>query len=634
MTDRNQFALLSQRRFAPLFWTQFLGAANDNVFKFSFTLLATYASAQWGGVDPKLAGFLIGGLFITPFVLFSATSGQLADTRDKGAIMRRVKELEIAIMIVAAIGFATHAAWLLYACVFAMGLHSTLFGPVKYAYLPQHLDAHELTGGNGLVEMGTFVAILFGTIAGGLLIGLGPQGAMWAGGAVIAIAVAGRIAAGFVPASPPADPALRINLNPFTETARNLALAAQRPALFNSLLGISWLWFFGSVFLTSFTPFARENLGAGESVVTLLLAVFSVGTGIGALMCERLSGRKVEIGLVPFGSIGMTVFALDLGWTALHFTPLHDAGIGEFLRAPRAWRIVLDLALLAIAGGLYSVPLYALIQSRSAPSHTARMIAANNILNAIFMVVASLMAGALLSAGLSIPQLFLVLAGMNVVVATYIYRLVPEFLLRFLAWMLARALYRVRISGASIPETGPAVLVCNHVSFIDPVVIMGQSPRPIRFVMDHRIFKIPVLHWFFKQGKAIAIAPAKEDPHMLDEAWRRIDAALDAGELVCIFPEGRITDRDGLFPFRPGVAHIVARRPVPVVPMALRGLWGSFFSRFGGRAFALPVDARLRRGFRSRVELVVGAAIPPQAADPATLQSHVGALLGAPASDL
>lgn len=630
MSSRNQFALLRERRFAPLFWVQFLGAANDNIFKFAFTLLATYAAQKWGGVEPYFAGFLIGALFIAPFVLFSATSGQLADKLEKSWFIRRVKDAEIVVMVIGAAGLALQSAPLVYAAIFLLGLQSTVFGPVKYSYLPQHLNAHEVTGGNGMVEMGTFVAILLGTIGGGLLIGqFGDRGALATAGAVLLIAVLGRVAAQFVPHSPAADPGLRINWNPVSETWTNLKIAHGDVAVFNSIIGISWLWFFGSIFLTSFTPFARTNLGGNESVVTFLLAVFSIGIGAGSLACERLSGRRVEIGLVPFGSIGMTVFAVDLYFASVAFAPMTNGTLNQFLASPGALRIVIDLALLALFAGLYSVPLYALIQTRADRARVARIVAANNILNAVFMVVASVAATALLGAGLSIPQLFLVTALMNAAVALYIYRLVPEFLLRFLAWVLSHSLYRVRsINTDSIPAEGAAVLACNHVSFVDAVLIMGVSPRPIRFVMDHRIFKIPLMNWFFKNAKAIAIAPAREDPKMLERANQRIDAALAEGDLVCIFPEGKITFDGELSPFKQGVQKIVERVPVPVYPMALRGLWGSFFSRYGGAAFSRPVEARLRRGLRSKVELVVGEPLPPDQVTPELLMARVAALRG------
>jgi hypothetical protein len=630
VSSTSQFSLLRQRRFAPLFWVQFLGAANDNIYKFAFTLLATYAAARWGNVEPRIAGFLIGALFIAPFVLFSATSGQLADKLEKSRFIRRVKDAEIVVMLIGGAGLALQSPWLAYAGVFLLGLQSTLFGPVKYAYLPQHLDTHEVTGGNGMVEMGTFVAILLGTIGGGLLIDrLGEHGALATAAVVLVLALAGRVAAQFVPHSPAADPGLAINWNPFSETWRNLQIAHRDTAVFNSIIGISWLWFFGSVFLTSFTPYARESLGGTEAVVTFLLAVFSIGVGIGSLACERLSKRRVEIGLVPLGSIGMTVFALDLHFASVAFTPMQAGGLTQFLAAPGAWRIVADLALLALFAGLYSVPLYALIQTRADRRRVARIVAANNILNAIFMVVASIMAALLLKSGLTIPELFLVTGLMNAAVALYIYRLVPEFLLRFLAWVLTHTLYRLRSIGTDrIPEQGAAVLACNHVSFVDAVVIMGESPRPIRFVMDHRIFKVPLLNTFFKHARAIAIAPAREDAAMLARANERIDAALAEGDLVCIFPEGRITDSGELSPFRQGVQRIVERTPVPVYPMALRGLWGSFFSRYGGAAFTRPVDARLRRGLRSQLELVVGEPLAPEEVSPERLMERVAALRG------
>jgi 1-acyl-sn-glycerol-3-phosphate acyltransferase len=628
MSSHSQFELLRQRRFAPLFWTQFLGAANDNVFKFAFTLFATYHAAQWGVADGATAGFVIGAIFIIPFLLFSATSGQLADKFERSRLMRFVKDLEIAIMLIAAVGFIQHSSIVLYCCVFLMGLHSTLFGPVKYAYLPQHLKDVELTGGNGLVEMGTFVAILLGTMAGGILVKVGDSAVYWVAGACIAIALAGRVAVQFVPHSPAPDPALAINWNPFSETWRNLKLAAQNRALLHSLLGISWMWFVGSTFLTAITPFAHNVLRGDENVVTLLLATFSVGVGLGALGCERLSGRKVEIGLVPFGSIGMTVFAVDL-WLASRgiggASGTQLIGLAGFLGQPEHWRIMFDLFMLALFSGFYSVPLYAVIQARAEPTHRARIIAANNILNALFMIVAALMSKALLDAGLTLAQLFLVVGLMNAAIAVYIYTLVPEFLMRFLCWLLIHTVYRLEKRGLdNIPEEGPAVIVANHVSFVDALVILAASPRPIRFVMDHNIFKVPVLSFIFRTGKAIPIASAKENEALLNKAYEDIAKALEAGELVGIFPEGRITDTGELYPFKGGIKRIVDRTPVPVVPIALKGLWGSFFSRRGGAAMTKP----FRRGLLSKIGLEVAPPVAAGAVTPEGLQAQVQQLRG------
>jgi 1-acyl-sn-glycerol-3-phosphate acyltransferase len=622
-----QFSLLKERRFAPFFWTQFLGALNDNVFKIGFTSLVTFQAARFSGVDPKTAAFLISAIFIIPFVLFSATSGQIADKYDKATLTRLVKSFEIVVMLIGGAGFLLHSAPLLYACTFLMGVHSTVFGPVKYAYLPQHLQATELVGGNGLVEMGTFVAILIGTIVGGAAAALSEHSAVVLAACCLGFALIGRTVSAFVPASPPLQADLTINWNPFSETWRNLQLARQDRTVFLSLLGISWLWFIGATFLTSFFNFAKEVLSADPDVVTVLLATFSIGIGTGSLLCERLSKRRVEIGLVPLGSIGMSVFALDLFLASHRIAPAgHLLAVGEFLASAAHWRILADLFLLAMFGGFYSVPLYALIQARSQPTHRARIIAANNILNSLFMIASSLLAIGLTSLGVGIPGLFLTTALLNVVVAIYIYSLVPEFLLRFLAWVLVHTFYRIRLVDAGrIPARGAAVLVCNHVSFVDAVVIMSESPRPIRFVMDHRIFRSPLMGWLFRDVKAIPIAPAHEDAELLKAAYDACGRALANGELVCIFPEGKLTRTGDLNPFRHGIAEILRRQRAPVVPMALRGLWGSVFSRHEDTRWPRPIG----RGVMSRLTLAVGEPIDPADATPEHLQELVLALRGA-----
>ncbi|MFG6447300.1 MFS transporter [Roseateles sp. BYS180W] len=626
-TPPSQFALLGQRRFAPFFWTQFLGAANDNLFKFALTVLLTY-QLQLSWLAPTQAGLVIGALFILPFVLFSASSGQLADKVDKAHLMRAIKNLEITIMALAAWGFwAAHVPTLLL-CVLLMGLHSTLFGPVKYAYLPQQLQEQELTGGNGLVEMGTFVAILLGNVVGGLLMASPELGTHWVALGGLALALAGRASAQAIPPCAPTDPGLRINHNPLSETWRNLQLAHGHLAVFRSLLGISWMWFFGAVFLSNFPAFAKEVLHGNAQVASLLLVVFSVGIGVGSLLCEHLSRRHVEIGLVPLGAIGMSVFAIDLYFASRSLpTPAQGTlGSAAFLAQAAHWRVLIDLALLALFAGLYSVPMYALIQLRTPPTHRARIIATNNILNALFMIASSLLAGLMLGAGVSLPELFLWLGVANAVVASYIFAVVPEYLLRFVAFIASRCVYRFEVRGeAHMPTQGAAVLVCNHVSYVDAVLLMAASPRPIRFIMDHRIFSTPLVGWFFRLAKAIPIAPQHENPAVYDAAFASARQVLDEGELLCIFPEGGIT-RDGqLQPFRGGVMKIVEHRPdLPVVPLALTNLWGSFFSRIeGGRAMVRP----WRRGCFNHVGLVAGAPMSASDISPEKLQRQVGELL-------
>ncbi len=631
--EGGQFALMGQRRFAPFFWTQFLGAANDNLFKFAFTVLVTYQlQVQWLPAD--LAGLVIGALFILPFLLFSATSGQLADKLDRREMIIWLKRAEIGIMAIAAWGFFVHNIPVLLVSIFLMGLQSTVFGPVKFAYLPQHLSERELTGGNGVVEMGTFVAILLGNVAGGLIIAVPEIGAHHVGFSCVGLAIIGRMASHYIPASPAMDPSLKINWNPFTETWANLKLARETPVVFRSVLGISWMWFFGAVFLSLFPAFAKDVLHGDEQVASLLLVVFSIGIGTGSLLCEVLSRRHVEIGLVPVGAIGMTVFSVDLYFATRGLPPASGLGLGAFVADSMHWRVLADLALLSLFAGLYSVPMYALIQMRSQPTHRARIIAANNILNALFMIASALLAGALLGAGFTIPQMFLFVGLANAVVAFYIFMLVPEYLLRFVAWMLSRFVYRFKVQGdENIPTHGAAVLVCNHVSFVDAVLLMAASPRPIRFLMDHRIFKVPVLGWLFKLAKAIPIAPQKEDPAAYEAAFDAAAQVLREGDLLAIFPEGGITKDGTLQPFKGGIMKILERAQAdgvnaPVIPMALNNLWGSYFSRVemqNGQQTAMVRP--FRRGFFSRVGLNVGGAVGASLATPEGLRERVAGLV-------
>ncbi|MFC0252909.1 MFS transporter [Massilia consociata] len=628
MSQPSQFSLLTQRRFGPFFWTQFLGAFNDNLFKTALLVILTYDALSWTTISPSLLNNLIPGLFILPFVLFSATAGQIADKFDKARLARFVKVLEIAIMLVAGIGWMTHTLWILVLAVVGMGLHSTLFGPVKYAYLPQQLKPEELVGGNGVIEMGTFVGILLGEVMGAVLVAYKPWGIELVAGATLLCALLGLIASWRIPPSPAPVPELRISRNPFAESIRNLKFSAQNRTVFLSMLGNSWFWFYGALVLSQFPVYAKDYLHGDHSVFVLLLTVFSLGIGAGSLLCEKLSGHKVEIGLVPFGSIGLSVFGIDLYFASVAFMDANlTATVDAFalLALPGVWRILGDLVLIGVFGGFFIVPLFALIQTRCDQKHVSRTIAGMNILNAIFMVAAAGVAILLLGQGFTIPELFLVTALLNACVAVYIFSLVPEFLMRFLAWMLIHTGYRVRTVDADrIPEHGPAVLVCNHVSYVDALVIGAASPRPIRFVMDHRIFRTPFLRWIFRAAKAIPIAPAKEDPFLMERAFIDIAEALHQGELVCIFPEGKLTHTGEMNAFRSGIARIVERSKVPVIPMALRGLWGSMFTRDPSNIF----ERSFARGIRSKLALAVGQPVAPEAASPEYLQQQVMALRG------
>ncbi len=625
MSGPGQGALLRERRFLPFFLTQFLGAFNDNFYKNALVILIAFQGARMSSLDPNLLINLSAGLFILPFFLFSASAGQIADKYEKSTLITITVTIELAVMALGAVGLFMQNLTLLLAALFLGGVQSALFGPVKYAILPQHLNETEIVGGNGMVEMGTSIAILLGMVYGGWMITQPGWGVAGVAVSAMAFSAAGIVISRFIPRSPAPSPELRINWNPATETWRNLKFAAQNRTVWNAILGISWFWFYGAMFITQFPNLSKNVLGAAEHVVTLLLIVFSVGIGVGSLLCERLSGRKVEIGLVPFGSIGLTLFGIDLWLAAEGHAPHGAQTLAEFVRDPTHWRMLVDLLLIGMFGGFYIVPLYALVQTRSDPAHRSRIIAGNNILNAAFIVAAAGIAIGLFGAGLTIPQLILVTALLNAVVAVYIYLLVPEFLMRFLVWMLVHSVYRLDKAGLErIPDEGGALIVANHVSFVDALVIAAAVRRPVRFVMDHRIFALPVLRFVFRTGKAIPIASAKEDPEMMERAFAQVAQALRAGDVVCIFPEGRITESGEIAPFRPGVKRILEETPVPVVPVALRGLWGSFFSREGGAAMTRPWRMRPF----ARIGLAVGEPVAAAAATPEGLQATVQALRG------
>ena len=625
--EPHQFALMGQRRFAPFFWTMFLGAFNDNFYKNALAIMVAFQGASVLGLAGNDVVFLAQAVFIAPYILLSATAGQLADKYEKSGLIRRIKLLEIAIMIVGATGFLLHSVPLLLVMLFGLGAQATLFGPVKYAIMPQHLSEAEITGGNGLVEMGMYVAILTGTLLGGILIADHENGPLVVSCGTLGCAVAGYLAARQIPHSPASDPGLRVNWNLFTETASNWRMILGQRALWLCALGNSWFWFYGAIMLAQVPGYTKDVLHGNENVSTLLLATFSVGIGAGSLLCERLSRGRIEIGLVPLGAFGMTVMA-----ALLSFVPADPVAAGAeiswraFLAQPHAWQVLSCFALVGAFGGFFIVPLYAMLQTRGDARAVARVIAANNILNALFIVVSALFAVGLFALGVTITQLFLIVAILNAFVAAYIFALVPDFLLRFLVWVLIRTVYRVRVQGLEhVPEKGPALLVCNHVSYIDALVVGAFLPRIPRFVVDHLVYNAPIVNWFMRVGRAIPIAQSREDPALKSAAFDAAAQALRDGDLVMIFPEGTLT-KDGEFrPFRAGVEEILKRETVPVVPMALRGLWGSFFSRAeGGRAMVAP----FRRGFFNRVELVVGAVIPGESATAPVLQSRVAELRG------
>jgi 1-acyl-sn-glycerol-3-phosphate acyltransferase len=614
--------LLSRKRFAPFFLTQLLGAFNDNLYKNGLTIFIAFQAAAVSQQQSNTLVNVAAGLFILPFFLFSPIAGQLADKYEKAMLIRRIKLLEIAIMLLGACAFLLQSPVLLVAILFLMGTQSALFGPVKYSLLPQALKPEELVGGNAMVEFGTFIAILVGLIAGSFFIS---QGVAVMALAVVVTACIGYWVSRGIPSLAPAVPDLEISFNIVQQGLSILRDARANPSVFYSVMGISWFWFIGITYVTQLPNFVRYELGANEEVYVLLLAMFSLGIGAGSFLCERLSGRMVEIGLVPIGALGLTLFGIDLYFNqGIQMRP-HLIGPIEFIEQTSSLRVCFDIVMLGVCGGLYTVPLYALVQQRSEARKRSRIIAANNIINALFMVIASLYGLFALAIGVSIPMLLLIMALMNAAVALFIFLLVPEFIMRLLVWLLIHTIYRVDKRGLDkIPEQGAALLVCNHVSYVDALVLAGCIRRPVRFVMYYRIFELPLLSFVFKTARAIPIAGVHENKAMMEKAFDDISAALAEGELVCIFPEGKLTENGELNEFKPGVRRILARDPVSVVPLALRGLWGSFFSRAHGSA----MSRLFPRGVLSRIELVAGNAIDDSRATPEELRQQVLALRG------
>ncbi|HBS79651.1 MAG TPA: glycerol acyltransferase, partial [Pseudomonas sp.] len=554
----SQFTLFGKRRFLPFFLTQLSGAFNDNLFKQALILAILYKIGT--NADSSLLINLCALLFILPFFLFSALGGQLGEKYAKERLIRAIKAGEIFIMLAGGAGMLLGNLPLLLAVLFCMGTQSALFGPVKYSVLPKLLEDHELVGGNALVEMGTFLAILAGTITAGVMMATDGYAQLIAG-SVVLVAVAGYLASRAVPATGASLPTLEMDWNLFRQTGAILRMGlGQRLSVSRSLIGNSWFWFLGATYLTQIPAYSKDLLHGDETVVTLILTVFSVGIALGSLLCERLSGHKVEIGLVPFGSFGLTLFGLLLWWCSGDFPQAavpHDWL--ALLSIGQAWWILASVLGIGVFGGFYIVPLYALIQSRTAEHERARVVAANNILNALLMVISAIVAILLLSVvGLSIPQLFLVVSLMNVAVSAYIFSIVPEFSMRFLVWLLGHSMYRVRQQGLeAIPDEGPAVLVCNHVSFVDALLIAGAVRRPVRFVMYYKIFRIPVLNFIFRTAGAVPIAARHEDEAIYTQAFERVSRYLSNGEVVCIFPEGKLTTDGEINEFKAGVERIL-----------------------------------------------------------------------------
>lgn len=609
----NQLRLLSTRRFSAFFATQFLGTFNDNLFRTALIVAVVYQSVTLAQMSTQVTIALSAVLFIVPYFLFSPLAGQLADRSSKTSFIRWIKVAELLVVSLAALGFWFDILPLLLIALFLMGAQSTLFETAKYSVLPELLTRPELTAANGLVAASTFLAILLGTVAGGFL---GQTRIEIVAMVAIAVAALGVVASLGMPRTEPADPSLELTRNPVAAALEIHRLLKANRTVYLSALGIAWLWFLGGSFMTLVPSFGSDVLAGSEALIALLTSVFCIGVAVGSLLCDRFGRGKLELGLVPLGSIGLTLTSLELYFATESFQAGAGSllGVEAFMAAPGSRRVLFDVLLLAMFGGLFSVPLYTLIQVRSAPALRSRVIAGNNILNALFIVLSSLMLLALPELGVTIPQTFLILALLSALVSAYIYTVIPEFLLRFVAWLLANLMYRIRVLGReNLPEEGAAIIAANHVTYIDWLVISSVYQRPMRFVMHQDFLDLPLVGWAFRDAKVIPIASRRENPKALEQAFERISEELEDGNVVCIFPEGELT-RDGkLGSIKPGILKTLETHPVPVVPVRLDGFWGSFFSRKDNLALRKPF-----RRFWSRVTLTVH---PPLAPDEVTLDA-------------
>lgn len=620
MSD-GQFKLLGQRRFAGLFYTQFLGAFNDNVFRAALSLIFVF-----GGLIAADATDIFvnaaAALFMLPFFLFSATAGQLADKYEKSQLVRWIKIGEIVIAAFGGLAVYSGNVYAMLTVLFLLGVQSTFFGPLKYSILPQQLAPEELIGGNAQIEMGTFVSILLGTIVGGI-VAVTADVNLWLTLMVVGVAVTGYISSRYIPECPPTAPDLKISLNPWSSSWEMIRTARANHTVFLSILGISWFWLIGSVVLAQIPNLTNVYLNGGPTVVTLFLSVFTISVATGSLACEMLSGTQIELGIVPLGAAGLSIAGIDMYFAIAGLDTSSQWTASTFITADGSIRLLIDMAILGFSGGVFIVPLYALVQSRSDPSQRARMIAVNNVLNAVFMVSGAILAIVCLGiAGMTIPDFLLMMLVMNIAVSVFIFHQVPEFAARFVIWILSHTMYRVRHENLEkIPDEGGAVIVCNHVTYVDALLLAGAVRRPIRFIMFKPIYDIPVLNFIFRVGGAIPIQSEKEDKAAFDNAFVAIQEALAQGDLLCIFPEGSLTRDGAIDRFRKGIERIVEESKVPVVPMALRGLWGSYFSHDGG-VFKNP------QRLWSRVTVAAADLVQPDQVDADSLRDRVLSLRG------
>lgn len=637
---KSPIGLLKSHRFLPYFLTQFLGAFNDNVFRNALVFIITYKLLSLAdGYNSNVINNLAPALFILPFAVFAIIAGQIADKFPNHTLIRKIKLAEILIMSMVGIAFFAESLPLLLFCLFLTGIQSAFFSPIKYSILPKYLQTAELVGANAFVQMATFIAIVLGTLTGYFLIKakveileiLIPL-------TLIIIAAAGYISARYIPSAKAAEPSLRISYNLCTQTKKLFSLAQKDTNVFLAMLAVSWFWFLGTGYLSQLPNIVKINLSGEKDLLMIFLVIFSIAIGIGSALCIRLSGKRAELGLVPIAAVGLLLFTIDVYFSLTSFgqslaqnididnTATGLLSISDFLQAKGSYRLLFDFAALGIFGSLYVVPLNTYIQERAPRQYLARIIAANTIMNSIAMVTVSVLAIIVLGVvKLGIPEFFLIIAALHFLCMLWIFSRTKIFFIRFVIWLLTHTIYRIKHIDTDkyIPDEGAAVLIANHVSYVDALLIASSTQRMTRFIMYKPIYKSPALNWFFKLIGAIPICSKSEDEATYHAAFDKIDEYLKNGELVCIFPEGTITRDGNINEFKSGIEKIITRTPVTVIPMALQGLWGSFFSRKDNNIFQKPF-----RRFWSKVTVIAGPAKLPNDVTAEKLETIVRDLRG------
>lgn len=599
--------LRNHSSYAGLFWTQFLGAFNDNLLKNALVIIVTYRCIQLAGMDAKLLVPLAGGIFIFPFFLFSGTAGQIADRYRKSLVITATKVLELFIMTIALLGFTFDNYYLLFSCLFLTGTQSALFGPLKYGVIPELVPQKELLLGNALVSAGTFTAILLGTIAGGTLASVN-DGVIYICLGLITISLIGLWQSTKIKSQGAMDESTKVDYSLVIPIWTLLRKLLSRKDLLPIVLAISWFWFAGAASLSAFPHFVKDVMKGDADVATLFLGLFTLGMGFGSIIVEKISKGRAEIGIVPIATLGLSISLFATSYFST-WTPDYQGelmNIPAFLSYPAHWTVILSLLFFSFCGGCFSVPLITLIQQNAPKKELSRFIAASNILNALFMVGSAVFVMVLMKYGT--PTIFVVVGVINLAVSFTLYFIYSEFSVRLWAAFIARVLYRLEIRGReNLPENGPYLLAMNHVSFADWLLVMAIVPKPVHFIIDYRYYYAKGMTFWFKQAKLIPIARRSENVEYLDNAFKQVSEYISKDRVIGIFPEGMITRTGELGRIQPGIQKILRKDPVPTVLLSIEGIWGSLLSFEGGRLFF-----KRPKAFRKKVIMTFSEPIAPE----------------------